>query len=381
LDHFNNPHSSILHMQFRKHLLFLLLPLLILLCSWGGQGHYAISYRSSLFMPQSLLNTLDWADSLADHASDADDRKAWDPSESPKHYINIDDYPMFTAQGRIYQTYDSIIMCYGYSFVESKGFLPWATEAAYDSMKNNFIKHNWRKVVYYASDLGHYVGDGHMPLHLTRNYNGQYSSQDGVHSRIESDLIYDFLSQIIYTGDSVHMVNDANKYIFNYIYANYKYVDTLLAADLHAEQLAGNHYSTAYYNALWTRSKKSVTLMFHNASKALAELIYTAWTEAGSPTPVLSDFLSKESEPQWNIYPNPSQGNIAIHYNVDLPFSHLKISVFDPYGRMFTRIKNLSTDCGSHTANIDSNAFPAGIYLLEMEMNGSISTRKIVIEK
>jgi hypothetical protein len=367
-------------MQFKKHYLILFLPLLILLCSWGGEGHYAISYRSSYFIQQPLLNALDWADSLADHASDADWRKSWDWTESPKHYINIDDYPMFINQGRIYQTYDSIIMCFGYSFVETRGFLPWATEAAYDSMKSNFIKRNWRNVVYYASDLGHYVGDGHQPLHLTSNYDGQYSNQSGVHSRIETDMIDRFLAQIIYSGDSIHMVADPNKYIFNYIYSNYAYVDTLLAADLYAFQHTGSHTNSNYYNALWSRSKKAITLLFHNASKSLAELIYTAWIGAGSPMPVLSDFLLNDREPEWNIYPNPAKGTATIYYNVNDPLNHINISVFDASGRLVTRMKDISVTGGSHTASFDCPAFPSGIYFMEMEMNGKMSSRKFVID-
>ena len=35
------------------------------------------------------------------------------------------------------------------------------------------------KVLLYASDLAHYVGDGHQPLHATINYNGQLSDQKG----------------------------------------------------------------------------------------------------------------------------------------------------------------------------------------------------------
>ena len=42
-----------------------------------------------------------------------------------------------------------------------------------------------------------------------------------------------------------------NGYIFNYIYANYIYVDSIMAADDYAQAVAGNDYSYEYKAALW----------------------------------------------------------------------------------------------------------------------------------
>ena len=77
-------------------------------------------------------------------------------------------------------------------FVIDQGVLPWATQITYDSLVNCFTRFDWAKAVLFASDLGHYVGDAHNPLHITRNYNGQYSGNYGVHSRYESGMINAF---------------------------------------------------------------------------------------------------------------------------------------------------------------------------------------------
>ena len=39
-----------------------------------------------------------------------------------------------------------------------------------------------------AADLGHYVGDAHVPLHTTSNYNGQKTGQKGIHAFWESRI-------------------------------------------------------------------------------------------------------------------------------------------------------------------------------------------------
>ena len=60
------------------------------LISWGGTGHYKINYATSLSFNQEMSQFYSWTNTLASHASDADSRKSWDSSESPKHYIDID---------------------------------------------------------------------------------------------------------------------------------------------------------------------------------------------------------------------------------------------------------------------------------------------------
>ena len=55
-----------------------------MLISWGGAGHYKISYASGLSFNSQMVQFNPWVSVLADHASDADDRKSWDPNEGPK---------------------------------------------------------------------------------------------------------------------------------------------------------------------------------------------------------------------------------------------------------------------------------------------------------
>jgi hypothetical protein len=39
-----------------------------------------------------------------------------------------------------------------------------------------------------SADLGHYIGDSHVPLHTTENYNGQLTNQKGIHGFWESRI-------------------------------------------------------------------------------------------------------------------------------------------------------------------------------------------------
>lgn len=163
-----------------------------LFLGWGQVGHHIINYNTVLSAYPELAFFNTWADSLAAHASDADYRKDWDPTEAPKHYIDIDNYPEFIATGTIPQDFDSLVAIHGLSFVMDQGILPWAIINTADSLEAAFEINDMHKAMLIAADLGHYIGDSHQPLHITRNYDGQYTNQNGVHSRYETHMIGDF---------------------------------------------------------------------------------------------------------------------------------------------------------------------------------------------
>jgi hypothetical protein len=120
-------------MKFLKSVLIIVSSFLLI--SWGQDGHYKISYNSSLSFNTEMQQFVAWKNQLAMNASNADDRKATDPDESAKHYIDIDNYAEFLSTGKIPQTLDSAVSLHGEIFVYDNGILPWATLAAYDSLK------------------------------------------------------------------------------------------------------------------------------------------------------------------------------------------------------------------------------------------------------
>lgn len=146
---------------------------LVILCSWifiswGDVGHRIINKKIVLSFPPEINFLIFWADSLAVHGSDADYRKSSDPGEANKHYIDIDNYPEFIASGQISQDFDSLVAIHGYDFVIQQGILSWAILETIDSLQAAFENNRWHKAMLFAADLGHYVGDAHTPLHITR---------------------------------------------------------------------------------------------------------------------------------------------------------------------------------------------------------------------
>ena len=366
--------------KYQNFKLFSLVALSLALMSWGYTGHYKINNSTSLSFTPEMEQFMAWAVTLAEHASDADDRKEIDPNERPRHYIDIDNYPEFIAEGRIPQTYDSVVALYGEAFVIDQGVLPWATLTTYDSLVNCFIRHDWAKAVLFASDLGHYVADAHMPLHITRNYNGQYTGNIDIHSRYESAMINTYINQINYTGDDISFIADVNGYIFNYLYSNYIDVDSVLAADDYAQAVAGNTSSAEYKQALWEKSMSFTVPLFSRASHALAELIYSAWTEAGKPLIDASGIYrpsSKSNDIHLQISPNPFSEFAHIQLTL-FESSEVHLQIVNVYGISVATIVDSCLSTGSHEFTWDTTGLPGGIYFLFMEAGEFTEVRKAI---
>ncbi len=353
----------------------------IILMSWGYTGHEKIGQEAQLSYPPEMVQFNAWTEFLSSHSSDADERKQWDPDEAPKHYIDIDNYDQFILSGTIPQLWDSVIAIYGDYFVYDQGILPWATLTTFDSLKACFERSDWEQAVIFAADLSHYVGDGHMPLHITRNYNGQYSGNEGIHSRYESTMVNNNIYSIIYDGYSVEVVSDINQYVFDYLYTNYTWVDSVLAADDYAKTVSSNTNSSAYKQALWEKSHLFTIGLFRKASHTLAEMIYNAWLQAGSPPMTASvDYYSANVSgiSLEKIIPNPFKDTAAIRYKLTENRDVLMI-IRDSEGRVVDTLIDGTIARGEHEYIWKSNGLPGGLYFLVMHAGQAVEVRKIIL--
>lgn len=357
-----------------------LLTLSILLISWGAVGHSKISESSSLSFNQQMQDFQAWVGFLRDHASDADYRKATDPTEGPKHYIDVDNYDLFISTGRIPQTFDSVSTIYGAAFVDDNGILPWATERSFDSLRNCMQRLDFAKAQIFAADLGHYVADGHMPLHITRNYNGQFTGNTGIHSRYESAMVNAFIPQFIYPGQDATLITNVNQYIFDYIYANYPYCDSVLAADDYAKSLSTNYSSSTYKNALWDKSRSFTIPLFERASQALAALIYTAWVQAGSPplnpSAIADPLIISNAVLEQNM-PNPFTTSTHIIYSLK-ENAKVLLQVIDVNGTTVTTLANDTLPEGRYSCDWTPADHPAGVYYLVLNTGKFIHVKKML---
>lgn len=251
--------------------------------AWGSAVHRLINRHAVDNLPPAFQGFAQWADDLERLATAADERKDSTPGEGIKHYIDIDEYPDFLA-GTFPHAYEAAVARYGLNRLESNGIGPWALQASYRQLVADFRAKDWTHAVATAGDIGHYAGDLHQPLHITRNYDGDDTGQSGVHSRFESRLTGQHLGEFTGFPGVASVLDDPLERTFAWIDDTYPGVAEILAADRSARAEAGGSTSSSiYYASLWEQLGQSTTRWIAQASLDVAAFWYSAWVEAGSP--------------------------------------------------------------------------------------------------
>ncbi|NOZ47315.1 MAG: T9SS type A sorting domain-containing protein [Chlorobi bacterium] len=79
-----------------------------------------------------------------------------------------------------------------------------------------------------------------------------------------------------------------------------------------------------------------------------------------------------------NIYPNPSKNLINIKYTL-INNAEVKISINDILGNNISEVLSEYQDAGLHTLNYPTSNLSSGSYFLNLEVNGNVTSKKIII--
>ena len=167
----------------------LLLSTASLLYAWGFWGHKHINRSAVFALPEEMSSFYyNHIDFITEGSVIPDLRRALinDKAEPARHFIDIEDFKVTvdalprTAKDA-YAKYDSI-------FLQKSGYLPWYMQSLMDKLTLAFTRKNKSEILFLSAELGHYMGDAHVPLHTTVNYDGQLTNQKGLHSFWESRL-------------------------------------------------------------------------------------------------------------------------------------------------------------------------------------------------
>jgi hypothetical protein len=253
--------------------------------AWGARTHEIINRVAVDHMPEPARTVwVPFAPALGRHASDADHRKSTDPSEGPRHYIDLDAYDKHPFS-RVSRDLSTLRRQRGHESVERWGTVPWAIEECYRMLVLSLQRGDWSSAGAWASDLGHYVGDSHQPLHCTVNYDGQNTGNDGIHLRFEVTMMDRHFDEGMITREMLpeQVATGAVESCFQWISEAYPGLAPLLAADDVATSVDPS-YGDAYYSALWRGTERVAVLQVSRAVRDLARLYASAWDEAGRPS-------------------------------------------------------------------------------------------------
>ena len=251
-------------------------------CSWGDRAHRWINRQAFRHLPEEMAGFKRWAGIITAYASEPDRRKSTDPLESPRHYVDIDCYPEF-HQGGLSRDLDSLKARYGDQLdVYGNGVVPWTIAGITETLSVAMADGRWQEAILLAADLGHYVADGHQPLHVTENYDGQLTGNDGVHLRYEIHMVNRHLDELPTDPTPVSPASDPLEYYFQTIPGTWIYVDSIMAADHRARKRTAL-FDEEYYRIMWRHTGRFTIDRLCQAARVLAALWQTAWVDAGRP--------------------------------------------------------------------------------------------------
>ena len=353
---------------------------------WGSDAHRLVNRAATTHLPADFSFFATWADNLERLSTAADERKPTDPAEFNKHFIDIDDYSEFFT-GDLSHNYQDLVASYGKERVDQNGVVPWAIDTSYAELVAHFSTGSWEEAVAVAADIGHYVGDIHNPLHLTLNFNGQLTGQDGIHARYESEMTSRHLVELEPAPDLVVTIGDPLETVFEWIERQYAGLDTLLAVDLHATDVAGGQTDTdVYYDALWDGLGDQTIIWIRDASIAVASLWYAAWLEAGSPVPTdveIEAELPKSVQILPGV-PNPFRESTELYLQFSRP-GEAELMAFDAMGRRVRRWRVRAEAPGRHKiawdgTNDAGRRLGSGVYqLIVIDVTGTSSRGSTVL--
>ena len=280
--------------------------------SWGIVGHERINKAAVMALPQPLqvffYNHIDF---ITQEASVPDIRKyALNyKDENPRHYFDMEN---FGPVDSIPRTLEEAKKKYDAKFLNDNGILPWYIEDMMVKLTKAFKDKNRAEILFLAADLGHYIGDAHMPLHTSANHDGQLSDQKGIHSLWESRLPELFVKKYKLNVPEAQYYESVHNATWDMIKDTHSLVEPLLAIDKKLRtstpenevfkidsdgKVVKSKYNSAVFTDEYaTKLHKDLNGMVEKQMKkaitATASFWYTAWVNAGKPD--LSKLDSKE---------------------------------------------------------------------------------------
>lgn len=266
---------------------------------WGFFAHKKINYYSVFLLPpQMLVFYKKHIDFISEHAVDPDKRRYAVPEEGPRHFIDLDEYGQYPFAD-LPRNWREAVEKVGEEKLREHGIVPWHVQRMQVRLKNAFSEKNFSAILKNSTEIAHYIADAHVPLHATKNYNGQLTNQKGIHGLWESrvpellaDARFDF-----FIGQARYIENTGD-FIWERVLESALAADSVLKFEKELSKsfstgtkyayekrnnVTARQYSSAYTIAYDKILRGMVERRMRQSVFAVASFWYTAWVDAGQP--------------------------------------------------------------------------------------------------
>jgi hypothetical protein len=286
----------------KKPILLASLALLLLLPhrpqAWGFFGHRLINRLAVFTLPPEMVGFYKTnIDYLTENATRPDSRRTVVPGEAPRHFLDVDAYGD-SALTTLPHSWADAVARYGEDSLMRHGIVPWQVARMKYQLTEAFRSRDADNILRLSADMGHYIADACVPLHTTRNYNGQFSGQRGIHGFWESRLPevlssgYDF-----FVGPPQYLENPTATF-WTVVARSHAAVDSVLRFE---KELTGKFtddrkygfeergnatvrvYSRDFTNEYHQRLNGQVERQLRLAVQLVGSYWYTCWVDAGQP--------------------------------------------------------------------------------------------------
>jgi hypothetical protein len=280
--------------------------------AWGFYGHRLLNRLAVYTLPPEMLPFFKAnIDYLTTNATRPDSRRTVVPTEAPRHFLDVDAYgdSALTSHGRgLPRPYaDAVALVGGEDSLLRHGIVPWQIVTMKSQLTAAFRERDTDKILRLSADMGHYVADACVPLHTTRNYNGQLTNQRGIHALWESRLPelmaldYDLLTGLATyldrpTEAAWRAVERAHAAVDSVFTIERQLTQEFSEDRKYGYEQRGNQtirtYSREFSRAYHQRLNGQVERQMRYASQLIGAFWYTCWVDAGQP-----DLTEMEQQP------------------------------------------------------------------------------------
>jgi len=271
----------------------------ILCCSWGFLGHRTIHQLAIYELPTSMRYFFHRnMNEIVKNSVRPDVRRNEDKQEAPKHFIDLELYGD-SAAWKMPLHWSDALKKYGKDSLERCGYVPYYVITMKDRLTNAFRSGNKDSILFYAIDLGHYISDAHVPLHVSENYDGQLTNQKGLHSLWETMIPEMEIEHYdLHSRHKAHYLKHPENAIWEAVRQSHKLLHDVFAEEkavtasftdttkYRVQMRKGREYksyTSAFAKAYSERLGNTINQQLISSADLVADFWYTSWVDAGCP--------------------------------------------------------------------------------------------------